>query len=118
MSEPQPARRRFQIHGFTVLVLVCVAGGLLWANFKPVIPAVNTHIDYLDVDMYYGWPTTCASYSGPHYSKRNQVDFGWDFFKVNWSSFAFNFLVAIILLTLTWRVCEWVIYKPAASPDK
>jgi hypothetical protein len=118
MSEPQSARTRFQIHGFTVLVLLGVASGLLWANCKSEISPVNPHVDYMDADIYFGWPATCVDYTGPHYSKRNQLTYGWAYFKVNWSYFAFDFLVAMILLILTWQVCEGLIRILTASKRK
>ena len=38
-----PPRKRFQIHLSTAIVMMFVAGGLMWANF--------TH-----KDDYFGWP--------------------------------------------------------------
>lgn len=113
MTTPPP-RKRFQIHLSTAIVMMFVAGALIWANIEkqPVQVWQLNPIDGGDFgDIYFGWPFTAAvSRLSDEYSpesQRNPV-----FFLTLFC--AIDIVVAIGILFTTLFLCEWLIRRRAA----
>ena len=107
MIEPVP--KRLQIHLSTAIVLMFVAGGLIWLNTTRW--TFRQAIDGEEVN-YYGWPVPawkiepevprprlhtisiiCGNRRDPEFSLTFDVIFG------------------ILLLTSVWYICEWQIRR-------
>ncbi|HLX59649.1 MAG TPA: hypothetical protein VKX17_00065 [Planctomycetota bacterium] len=117
---PEPPRRwRFQIHLSTAIVLMFVAGGLIWANVT-VTESNYTSEGFKEgrwnkaevYDRMYGWPdqfwqeTLERGANGEYvpvvpvrYRRRIIVR---------------NALVALAILFVVWFLCEWLIRRRAA----
>ena len=89
MTEPPP-RKRFQIHLSTAIVLMFVAGALIWANVQRWRPMSRP-----PRCRFYGWPCFVVD----EY-----------FLEVNYLMALINVLVAIMLLMVISFLCEWFIY--------
>jgi len=132
MSAPPP-RKRFQVHLSTAIILMFATGGLIWANVVPLRAtnehSVNEHLIASDyIDFKYGWPF-CAreeleldqieySHLTPKNSKTtaNQLNEIWRRHSEgarNSYVFAFiDILIALLLLVITWFLCErWIAYR-------
>ena len=103
MTEP-PRRKRFQFHLSTAIVMMFVAGGLMWANASPVdsVPIYHRYPGAVD----YGWPQTAVCID------RLLVDQQW-FERVQWGIVT-DIAVACALLFSVWFFCEWLIRRRAA----
>ena len=90
MNNPPP-RKRFQIHLSTAIVMMFVAGALIWANMKNEFSVAH-----------YGWPVP-AIYSA-----------GFNGITINYRYIAIDIVIAFNILYITRHFCEWVIRRRSA----
>jgi hypothetical protein len=121
MTEPPP-RKRFQIHLSTAIVMMFVAGALIWANTKWIIIKVGESLvdrtqitPWLEVEGYntvtlYGWPL-------PAYAKVYWVGGigSYENSKIGYTYVTIDVVIAVIGLTAVWFLCEWLIRRRAAE---
>ena len=109
-----PRRKRFQIHLSTAIVMMFVAGGLIWVNVRArAVEAWQLNpIDGGEVgDIYFGWPLTGAvsrwnEYAFPGFQQREM------FFP--YAFCAIDLIVGSFILLAVWFFCEWLIRRRAA----
>jgi|SRR5579862_60054 len=106
-----PRRGRFQIHLSTAVVLMFVAGGIIWANVR------------LSIYGIYGWPWAAIWSDVPIWKRKpaitvaTGVPFPSDMtFKNVYDARAISVDVAVALAILfaVWFLCEWLIRRRAA----
>ena len=96
MPEP-PRRKRFQIHLSTAIVMMFVAGALIWANTRNQVDDANFK------EFVVGWPNHAVikivqnENAGIYY--RNIIIDLW---------------IAFTILYFSYRFCEWLIRRRAA----
>src|SRR5436190_7171665 len=101
MSEPLP-RKRFQIHLSTAIVLMLVAGGILWANLR-----ARDALYISGVWHIYGWPLDAAATADLDPAFRNMgVGSGFSYARV-----ALDFCIALVILLAIWLLSEWLIHR-------
>ncbi len=108
-----PPRKRFQIHLSTAIVMMCVAGELMWVNTVEHKGQEYSNGDGLFIRKDYagtGWPliyhfrrydSTKWSYNPYHYSsdtRSNDLDI--------LAAFA-DAAVALFLIFAVWFLCDW-----------
>ena len=104
MPEP-PNRKRFQIHLSTAIVLMFVAGGLIWTNcgvFR------SKSIMYPFYEKSWGWPLTCTTRVVLMRSWATEQPL-----KFDTSALIVNFTFSITVLFSAWFFCEWLIRRRA-----
>ncbi|MEI6236505.1 MAG: hypothetical protein WCT04_25900 [Planctomycetota bacterium] len=121
---PPPPHRHFQIHLSTAIVLMFVAGGLIWANVreKPSVIVENempssplrkkrkyTYISYFNCR---GWP--CCVTSNNPLVKLWQPDTE---VKINYLNAGLDVATAALLLFLVWFILESLIRRRAAQKE-
>ncbi|MCY3018477.1 MAG: hypothetical protein NTW87_05535 [Planctomycetota bacterium] len=107
MTDAPKKRPWLQFHLSTAVVLMFVAGGLLWANTVPR----DAHMTSWAV-TYRGWPEciyiNVTPLSSPtDFAAPAQVPFRWDAFGIG-----VNICVAAAFLFVTAFICEYVTQKP------
>ena len=137
LPEPRP-RKRFQIHLSTAVVMMFVAGVLLWANFTPHTPPNEPlHSNYAeemdffraetnwisDICPRIGWPLIMRR-QFPVYTTRSVENFKLmdpvsrqDPPKWYWQGIVTNSLIALTILFAVWYLCEWLIRWRVARKD-
>ncbi len=135
MTEP-PRRKRFQIHLSTAIVLMFVAGGLLWANTYARIeskcewvgqPASQPDAPYNDeertryIQTLRGWPFSALKTSDYSFrSIQGSTDPLKSFERVPGSTqiralwVCIDILIGLGLLGVSWFLCESLIRRRAA----
>ena len=123
---PKPRRRaRFQIHLSTAIVLMFVAGGLIWANInhrKPV--AIISNYDFsggvsdpiISNQFAIGWPLTFekSEFSGWYKGNdalRSGVNLPLGGLHISGIPLFADLVVALAILFATWYICEWLIRR-------
>ncbi len=97
MPEPQ-RRKRFQIHLSTAVVMMFVAGGILWANLRSAPLSI------------YGWPFYEVWWDSETIGHRTfPVDNGPYFTRMILS----NLAVALGIIFAVWFLCECLIRRSA-----
>src|SRR5437667_36465 len=92
---------RLQLHLSTCIVLMFVAGGLLWANAVPhKIETENIYGRYDVIMIKRGWPAASNCYD------LYTAETVWSF-----RNFALNVLVILAILAAVAFVCEWIIRR-------
>lgn len=118
-----PAKKRgwFQVHLSTCVVLMCVAGALVWANVRNQAEGVMELVG--DVGLY-GWPYYCyASWYQQHTNPQSREIFlvdegeGRTIRQFSYKECAADLGVALIILGLTALVCEFNIYRRARKRE-
>jgi len=139
MPEP-PRRARFQIHLSTAIVLMFVAGGLIWANVtgRRVEKIGSGLVKYKGLDEEMTESEFRISQLDYWVGER-VVERGWPFDAMQFRSFGsidhngnmrhspevlpgewrtgpiiYNALVALAILFAVWFLCEWLICRRAA----
>src|SRR5258708_4146262 len=108
MPEP-PRRMRIQIHLSTAIVLMFVAGGIIWANITPeeVRPGIPP-TDIRGIDAYpftgYGWPA--VAWERWRYLKDDPNEAT---YFVRGYYLTFDIFVALAILFAVWFVSEHLI---------
>jgi hypothetical protein len=115
MTEP-PSRNCFQIHLSTAIVLMFVAGGLMWTNFQNG----TVHFYYggkEDHVSYYGWPGAelLASPSGVG-DYVTDDGFISETYLIR-GCIVIDCLVGIMILFTTLIFCEWLIRRRVARKE-
>ena len=110
----KPARRLFQIHLSTAIVLMFAAGGIIWANTterqSPHNLTLTRGRTIIGLYSYYGWPWNAYLEGKNAYYQAPTDDWkithsGRKFFK---SDAALNAGVAVLILVTTCLLCEWL----------
>jgi hypothetical protein len=94
MTEP-PRRKLFQFHLSTAIVMMFVAGGLIWANIYP---------SYGCVGISRGWPKDF--YFVPYGNAFEGLNI-WHF--INAWYIGVNILITSVILTTVWLLCKMLI---------
>ncbi|HEY3321380.1 MAG TPA: hypothetical protein VGP72_12990 [Planctomycetota bacterium] len=126
MSDQPKKRPLFQLHLSTCIVLMFVAGGLIWANlgtpvFLPPAPAEASSqtmiehkmgIDAIEKMREYGWPAIAYTH--------------WTYGKPPWWAYAVgsvipigalvDCIVAVGLLTTSYATSEWLLRRKERRP--
>ena len=110
-----PRHKRFQIHLSTAIVLMFTAGALMWLNTRPHQWKV-----VLDNTLYYndsfstcGWPFSSAVTLFQDYRVMRNAPKA--IFSVGFFSLAFDLAVAILILSIVYFACEWLIRRRTIS---
>jgi hypothetical protein len=111
IKAPPRLKRRFQIHLSTAIVLMFVAGGLMWMNTKPHFHFNLAHGGKLHPIFAHGWPCLCVANGGEFASDHPEEVVGILKWVVYWSRASLNLLSAILILTFAWLLCEWLIRR-------
>ncbi|HLX64371.1 MAG TPA: hypothetical protein VKX17_24065 [Planctomycetota bacterium] len=119
-AEP-PRHARFQIHLSTAIVLMFVAGGLMWANiscygFYEHFPQ-GRELEYMHYRRrIYGFPLPAvdAWQDMEKYHGRSDVTFVPNRYSCIPVFIAVDVLTCATILTATWLFCEWLIRCRAA----
>ena len=119
MPEP-PRRARFQIHLSTAIVLMFVAGGLIWANVRECVETRNVY-DSLGVHpaikfYSHGWPLPITyTVEGERRWRINHYVRSYGRFHLElYVAIPVDLLTAIGISYSTWFLCEWLIRRRAA----
>jgi hypothetical protein len=106
-----PRRARFQVHLSTAIVLMFVSGALMWANTNPRITlrfypgmSVCSHYDY-------GWPFEAFGIDAWPQSYTNNNHSNSYFENEGGYVQLKDISVALIVLSLVWYACEWLIRR-------
>src|SRR5258708_6741202 len=123
MSPPPPCKR-FQIHLSTAIVMMFVAGALIWANttgneswhrwMTDETWAGESQPGWSDVILVkYGWPLAGTEYfpHGNYRDHRGRLNVHFDWTDNHYSKWAINGFVGTIILFSVWRLCEWLIRR-------
>ncbi|HLX62576.1 MAG TPA: hypothetical protein VKX17_14965 [Planctomycetota bacterium] len=117
----QPPRKRFQIHLSTAIVLMFVAGALIWANicafglierFAP-----NPGQDWLHFRRKifgFPFPGVNAWQDMAQYHGRSDVPFVPNRYSVNGLAVALDVAIFLAILFAVWFLLEWLIRRRAA----
>ena len=127
MPEP-PRRKRFQFHLSTAIVMMFVAGGIMWLNVHMRIQRIDFQVSS-HWQWYYvpkqGWPIIALErypykLSVPSYPIIEVFMNHTENYTIwEWQPIALclDFLVALLLISLTWFVCEWRIRRNTARKE-
>ena len=136
MSKIGQRRVRFRIHLSTAIILMFVAGGLIWANvirgrweeasavairWPPPRSVGETEFRLsLNEDQFwhykravYGWPFKAMEISMFVLVDEDGKTYEMSFAKADWRARGViaNALVALAILFATWYICEWLIRR-------
>jgi hypothetical protein len=125
MAEP-PRRNRFQFHLSTAIVLMFVAGGLMWANTlerseKTGFQPDGSPGDDFDLHLHkrWGWPLTAVHrrtsihlIAIEHNRHVERLGDGWNT-EILWQNLGFDLFCLIAILIPPWFLCEWQIRRRA-----
>ncbi|HLX62997.1 MAG TPA: hypothetical protein VKX17_17130 [Planctomycetota bacterium] len=114
-------RARFQIHLSTAIVLMFVAGALMWANTRARLAGYWETSWFYNKDQkehvykiwVYGFPLAARrelekDFSGEQHSELLGTGEEW-----RETPIAVDLLVCVVLLFAVWFFCEWLISRPA-----
>jgi len=113
-SPTPPRRARFQIHLSTAIVLMFVAGGLIWANVRASWNYVRSFDNITWTNREFGCPFTGVYYfehinqDNPEYVESIR------FYTPSYIQIALNLIIAFLILFACWFICEWLIRRRAA----
>jgi len=121
-----PPCKRFQVHLSTAIILMFVAGAFIWANMVPFRGMGAYHFQRKELDIpyiyiQYGWPISVSKIihlkdlKDPRSSSEADLLF-WERLKsdggILYAGIAVNLLIALLLLVITWFLCErWIAYR-------
>ena len=113
-----PPRKRFQIHLSTAMVMMIVAGALIWANTRVRHETKPTSLmgDVCDIEYsFYGWPVSgiMDEFEFRFYHKGTaDLKPPWPLSRIG--TITFNSLFALVVIAFVWFLCEWLIRRRAA----
>jgi hypothetical protein len=110
MSEA-PRSRRFQFHLSTAIVLMFVAGGLMWGNVLP-------NKDWSWEGHGFGWPWINMEVQSTRHviTPRGTLIGGPTETFVHWTALWNDIVFWFFILFVVWFVCEWLIRRRATHP--
>jgi len=116
MPEP-PRRKRFQVHLSTAIVLMFVAGMLIWGNV-----ARSLEDGYGDMGLFwshytYGWPIVSLSETEVFSETRGTIKQNWTSYSPNYLHISIDLIIALVILFVVWFGCECLIRRRAARKD-
>jgi|SRR5579862_6407701 len=109
-----PRRGRFQIHLSTAVVLMFVAGGIIWANVhknESVEHQFGDGCPALVEQTFFGWPMNAYRSHGYFTWGNTGTGLGPQLY---YTGISVDALAGFGLLSSTWFVCEWLIRRRAA----
>ncbi|HLX65279.1 MAG TPA: hypothetical protein VKX17_28680 [Planctomycetota bacterium] len=114
---PEPPRRwRFQIHLSTAVVMMFVAGGLIWANNTTrVLYLQVTPTQSYSTDGVHGWPFSVvdsvrSEYIREYLPEGETVALNRDYYPRH-IAIALNLFIGLMICCLAWYLCELVAIK-------
>jgi uncharacterized membrane protein len=120
MTKPPP-RNRFQFHLSTAIVMMFVAGALIWANCSERIHNSHFHDskNFIDVDLRIferGWPITADTWI---LDRTDSNDFSGQLNVDKWNIRITKYIIIDVLIAITTVfivcfLCEWLIRRRAA----
>ena len=113
MTEPPP-HKRFQIHLSTAIVMMFVAGGLMWAFVNPDIEVTKLDVNWKCRILRYGRPFQFAQHYVvylPNAKIEITRESSW---KYTWFYAILDFAIVLSLFVLGWCGCEYLIRRRAA----
>src|SRR5579862_22503 len=127
MPEP-PRGARFQIHLSTAIVLMFVAGALIWANVneREYVFETDDAEFYRVGDVIYWFEIQHAEHGWPFYAVQRRIKFPalkndktvdrGEVVPSIWRTgpIIYNALIALAILDAVWFLCEWQIRRRAA----
>jgi hypothetical protein len=115
-----PQRKRFQIHLSTAIVMMFVAGALIWANVKPnAIPRLVPKQPRFRSG--FGWPCEAIRKTSDFEFTGEGPDITFDFKETYYPSYlmiAFNLAAALFILFFVAFLCEWLIRRRARGRER
>jgi len=125
-------RGRFQIHLSTAVVMMFVAGGIIWANIRPTksryaVQSIQTgkiwfnefdssdvRGDVRNVFPAYGWPFTAVQSLAFDEGISQNYDYSAQSYYTNYTKAALDLALSFMILFVVWFLCEWLIRRRAA----
>jgi len=116
-----PRRARFQIHVSTAIVMMFVAGGLIWANVRGTVSdfddviEIHTGETEHEIITEFGWPCNALTAISLTFSRGEKLvgvaaQDNWTF-----THAAADVFAALAILFAVWFICEWFIRRRAAG---
>jgi hypothetical protein len=123
MPEP-PRHKRFQVHLSTGIVMMFVAGGILWANITPRITrCITVHEKFKNemecLNLSYGWPRE-VYFEGDFIISDSDKPFrgALNYIPIQLAKrLSVNVAIALAILFSVWFACEWRIRRRAARKE-
>jgi len=113
MPEP-PRRKRFQMHLSTAIVMMFVAGVLIWLNTRPRQLETWMQRHYSVPFVRYGWPMDAAQ-TVVGVDLRLQIEFRKsDEITAGYTMAILDFIIGLLILFSVYLLCEWLIRHRAA----
>jgi|SRR5579862_2975580 len=109
---PPPRRARFQIHLSTAIVLMFVAGGLIWANVNGRRILIGG--PFIGTEQNYGWPCLITEPFTRYITERRDGTWDESLPDISYSGVAVDLAVSVAILFAVWFTCEWLIRRRAA----
>ncbi|HLX60541.1 MAG TPA: hypothetical protein VKX17_04580 [Planctomycetota bacterium] len=120
-----PRRKRFQIHLSTAIVLMFVAGGLMWANTRPRIGTTDEYSAFLRVYHgevkceRYGFPFTIACFvPEQRVQSGGEVATVSEEYQTSLWFLVLNAVVAMEILFIARLLCEGMIRRRKVSETR
>jgi len=118
MSDAPKKRPWFQFHLSTAIVMMFVASGMMWANFRVTRGFALCELPFDPTDpssppksfsvhvLTYGWPASCRT--AACYEDGTTEPWNWVW---HWGAFILDAASAVALLAVTATLCEWRIRR-------
>ena len=114
-----PPRKRFQIHLSTAIVMMFVAGALIWANVSQrggrgeVLQVIDQELLVVDYELYYGWPFPMVTSQGSALASLSEM-YALPEWKWHAVSLTLNGVLAVAVVVFVAFLCERRIRRRAA----
>ena len=102
MTKPPRLKRRFQIHLSTAIVMMFVAGGIIWASQPILMTLIDFETNRRYIRNFYGWPFRAIS---------ENVVLTHDL------PIALDVITAMTILVSVYFLCEWLIRRRSARKE-
>jgi len=134
MADIPPMRKRFQIHLSTAVVLMVVAGLLMWANIKERKPFERGWFETIafwkddePLEMFadpsksprpllwtdgHGWPQVAYYLPDPLYEPWESPRRTLPTHQLNYSAATVDLAFAVFILVCSYFLCEWMVGRP------
>ena len=113
-----PRSRRFQIHLTTAIVLMFVAGALIWANVTEQVVQV-TKFNYIQtLATEYGWPFKAFRIDELRWLfAQSAKEHSSECYMPAYLMGALDLFIALLSLFSVWYACEWLIRRRSSRKD-